>query len=82
MKVEGLFRKNGNFRELNEICAKVDAGERYWEYLKKTSAVQLAALLKRFFRDLPEPLLTYKLRRVFLSAIRKLMQACGDKHNV
>ena len=65
MSVEGVFRKNGNIRNLKEISEKLDAKEVDVD-LSKENPVQLAALLKKFLRELPDPLLTYKLYRLFI----------------
>ncbi|KAF7309707.1 LIM-domain-containing protein [Mycena indigotica] len=50
MSIEGIFRKNGNIRRLKELTETID--------------LQLAALLKKFLRDLPDPLMTFKLHRL------------------
>lgn len=71
MSMEGIFRKNGNIRELKEACEMIDRDGRYLDYLVKQSPIQLAALLKRYLRDLPEPLLTFKLYKLFITSIRK-----------
>lgn len=61
----GLFRKSGvksriqALRQMNESSPEhVDYGEQ--------SAYDVADMLKQFFRDLPEPLLTSKLGETFL----------------
>ena len=36
--------------------------------LTQDNPVQLAALLKKFLRDLPDPLMTYKLHRLFIAS--------------
>lgn len=33
--------------------------------LMNENAIQLAALIKKFLREMPEPLLTFKLHRLF-----------------
>ena len=77
MSVEGVFRKNGNIRGLKDISEKLDAKEVDVD-LSRESPVQLAALLKKFLRELPDPLLTYKLYRLFIISQSK---SCGFKHN-
>lgn len=67
MSVEGVFRKNGNIRGLKELSEKIDAKEVEVD-LTKESPVQLAALLKKFLRELPDPLLTYKLYRLIITS--------------
>ncbi|KAI4280523.1 MAG: hypothetical protein L6R38_004385 [Xanthoria sp. 2 TBL-2021] len=65
MSVEGVFRKNGNIRGLKDLSDKIDAKEAEVD-LSKESPVQVAALLKKFLRELPDPLLTFKLYRLFI----------------
>lgn len=77
MSVEGIFRKNGNIRELNlmeEIIDKDSSSDHATtiDLLAKQTSIQLAVLLKRYLRALPEPLLTYRLYPVFLAAMGKV----------
>ena len=67
MSVEGVFRKNGNIRGLKDLSDKIDAKETEVD-LSKESPVQVAALLKKFLRELPDPLMTYKLYRLFITS--------------
>ncbi|XP_069780700.1 rho GTPase-activating protein 7 isoform X3 [Narcine bancroftii] len=61
----GLFRKSGvksriqALRQMNETCAD---GVNY----EGQSAYDVADMLKQYFRDLPEPLMTSKLSETFL----------------
>ncbi|WFC97008.1 Rho-type GTPase activating protein Rga1 [Malassezia brasiliensis] len=66
VSVEGIFRKNGNVRRLNELVEAVDR-EQDSVNLLEDNPVQLAALLKRFFRELPDALFTTKLHRLYLA---------------
>lgn len=68
MSVEGVFRKNGNIRKLKEFTEKVERNPDASSMLSDENPVQLAALLRKFLRELPEPLMTYKLLRLWLSA--------------
>lgn len=67
MSVEGIFRKNGNIRRLKELTEAIDRDAASVE-LSTDNPVQLAALLKKFLRDLPEPLLTFKLHRLYIAS--------------
>ncbi|XP_073806049.1 rho GTPase-activating protein 7 isoform X1 [Danio rerio] len=64
----GLFRKSGvksriqALRQMNESCGAVGGGVNYEGQL----AYDVADMLKQYFRDLPEPLLTSKLSDTFL----------------
>ncbi|KAL3497141.1 hypothetical protein BJX62DRAFT_3643 [Aspergillus germanicus] len=67
MSVEGVFRKNGNIRRLKEISELID--NKYEQVdLTKENPVQIAALLKKFLREMPDPLLTFKLHRLFVAS--------------
>lgn len=65
MSIEGIFRKNGNIRGLKELSEAIDKDASSVD-LTEENAVQIAALLKRFLRELPDPLLTFKLHRLFV----------------
>uniref|UniRef100_A0A672KGL6 Rho GTPase-activating protein 7 n=1 Tax=Sinocyclocheilus grahami TaxID=75366 RepID=A0A672KGL6_SINGR len=64
----GLFRKSGvksriqALRQMNESCGAGGGGVNY----EGQSAYDVADMLKQYFRDLPEPLLTRKLSDTFL----------------
>jgi hypothetical protein len=64
MSVEGVFRKNGNIRRLKELTDAYDRNQN--PDLTQENAIQVAALLKKFLRELPDPLLTYRLHSLFL----------------
>jgi hypothetical protein len=70
INTEGIFRKNGNIRGLKDMCDTLEQGyqeQKDWTpYFKQQPIVQLAAFVKKFLRELPEPLLTFKLHPVFM----------------
>ncbi|KAF9941353.1 hypothetical protein BGZ67_005183 [Mortierella alpina] len=79
MSVEGVFRKNGNIRRLKELSEAIDKDPSSVN-LTDDNPVQVAALLKKFLRELPDPILTFKLHRLFVvsqkmedEAIRKMI---------
>ena len=41
--------------------------------LKGNSAIQLAALMKKFLRELPIPVLTFKLHQLFIVSQSKIL---------
>lgn len=67
LSVEGVFRKNGNIKKLTELVDKIDREGCDSVNLTEQPVVQIAALLKRYLRDLPDPLLTHKLYRLWLA---------------
>ncbi|KAF2718820.1 GTPase-activating protein-like protein of the rho/rac family [Polychaeton citri CBS 116435] len=70
MSVEGVFRKNGNIKRLNDAKEEIDAKGALEMDLTKENPVQVAALLKRFLRELPDPLLTHKLHKLWITSQR------------
>lgn len=70
MSVEGVFRKNGNIKRLNDVKEEIDAKGAVEVDLTKENAVQVAALLKKFLRELPDPLMTYKLNKLWITSQR------------
>lgn len=70
LSVEGVFRKNGNIKKQQELVDKINAEVCDVVNFMEQPVVQLAALLKRYLRDLPEPLMTHKLYRLWVSAAK------------
>lgn len=64
MSVEGVFRKNGNIKRLKEAAEAIDSNQT--PDLSRENPVQVAALLKKFLREMPDPLLTFKLHKLFI----------------
>ena len=71
VSVEGIFRKNGNIRRLKEVIEELEKDTGYGDFASD-NPVQLAALLKKFFKELPDPLLTFKLHGLFIATQSKL----------
>jgi hypothetical protein len=69
MSVEGVFRKNGNIRRLKELSENLDK-QTNPPPLEEENPVQLAALLKKWLRELPDPLLTCKLQKLWIASTR------------
>ncbi|EIW79260.1 RhoGAP-domain-containing protein [Coniophora puteana RWD-64-598 SS2] len=67
MSVEGIFRRNGNIRRLKDLADAIDHDPSSVD-LSQDNPVQLAALLKKFLREMPEPLLTFKLHRLLIAS--------------
>jgi hypothetical protein len=71
MSVEGVFRKNGNIRRLRELSEEIDLKGCEAVDLTKETPVQVAALLKKFLRELQDPVMTTKLHRLWITASSK-----------
>ncbi|PHH69315.1 hypothetical protein CDD80_6833 [Ophiocordyceps camponoti-rufipedis] len=70
LSVEGIFRKNGNIKKQQELVDRINAEGCDVVNFTEQPVVQLAALLKRYLRDLPDPLMTHKLYRLWISAAK------------
>lgn len=68
MSVEGIFRLNGNIKNLRELTEQINASPLKSPEFHNYSAVQLAALLKKWLRELPNPLLTFSLFDLWISS--------------
>jgi RhoGAP domain/LIM domain len=66
MSVEGVFRKNGNIKRLKDMAEQIDANQN--PDLGRENPVQIAALLKKFLREMPDPLLTFRLHKLFVTS--------------
>ncbi|KAJ3180983.1 hypothetical protein HDU87_001631 [Geranomyces variabilis] len=69
MTVEGIYRKAGPLTQINRIVAAVDKGEDP-DLDDATDITAVTSVLKQFFRDLPEPLLTTALFKQWTDALR------------
>ncbi|KAK7153485.1 hypothetical protein R3I93_011411 [Phoxinus phoxinus] len=65
LDTEGLFRKSGSVVRVKSLRAKLEQGE---DGLPTALPLDIAGLLKQFFRELPEPLLSADLHSGFLKA--------------
>lgn len=65
LRVEGIFRKNGNIKRLKTVTEELDQ-DPFDADFADDNQIQLAALIKKFLRDLPEPVMTFKLHRLFI----------------
>ncbi|KAI5616437.1 rho GTPase-activating protein 11A isoform 1 [Silurus asotus] len=65
LDTEGLFRKSGSIVRVKALRVKLDQAE---ECLSSALPSDIAGLLKQFFRELPEPLLSTDLQSSFLKA--------------
>lgn len=66
MSVEGIFRKNGNIRKSKELSELVDKNPGRVGMFVDENPIQLAALFKKYLRELPDSLLTFKLQKYWL----------------
>jgi hypothetical protein len=67
MSVEGIFERNEDTRRLIDLTEAINGNYASVD-LTQNDPVQLAALLWRFLRDLPDPLMTFKLYKLFVAS--------------
>lgn len=72
MSVEGIFRLNGNIRRLKELTEEINKLPLKSPDLSDQSTIQLAALMKKCLRELPNPLLTFNLYDLWISSQKYL----------
>lgn len=65
---EGIYRKSGVSSKVRELKMKMDEGDLEKVDFENYQVHVLAAVLKSFFRDMPEPLLTFESYDDFLHA--------------
>lgn len=80
MSVEGIFRKNGNIRKLREVVESINEDPDNIPDLTTNNAIQLSALLKKFLRDLPDPVMTKFLYKVWIHVAR--LKENADKQRI
>ncbi|KAL1130354.1 hypothetical protein AAG570_013292 [Ranatra chinensis] len=68
VKIEGLFRKAGSTSKQRELRATLDCGNRL-EQDADHQVINVANILKLFFRELPEPLIPFNLHDLFLRCL-------------
>lgn len=81
LSVEGIFRKNGNIRRLKDLADDVDRDSDAVNLLDD-NPVQIAALLKKFLRDMPDPLLTFRMQHLWLATQSKLFSLQKRLHSL
>ncbi|CAO3691998.1 unnamed protein product [Rhizopus stolonifer] len=77
MSIEGIFRKPGSYKRAKELVAEIDRNPNGVE-LSREQPVQIAVLIKTFLRELPDPLLTSKLYKLFM-VVQKLESEADRK---
>ncbi|CDK25929.1 unnamed protein product [Kuraishia capsulata CBS 1993] len=66
LSVEGVFRINGNIKRLRLLCEEIDSHPEEMPDFSKENPIQLAALLKKFLREMPDCLLCFRLYNAWI----------------
>lgn len=67
--MEGIFRKSGNFSRQKELQKHISLGQTCDKIDDKYGLFECCDVLKKFVRELPQPLLTDALRPLFLQTL-------------
>eukprot|EP01114_Cavostelium_apophysatum_P021250 TRINITY_DN7364_c0_g1_i2.p1 TRINITY_DN7364_c0_g1~~TRINITY_DN7364_c0_g1_i2.p1 ORF type:complete len:769 (-),score=274.54 TRINITY_DN7364_c0_g1_i2:58-2364(-) len=67
LDVEGIFRLSGSIVQIEQYKKAFDAGDKV-DLSKETDPHAITGLMKLYFRELPEPILTYDLYDQFIAA--------------
>jgi hypothetical protein len=67
LSAEGIFRKNGNIKRLKTVTDTLDRDPFACDF-QDDNPIQIAALLKKFLREMPDPLMTFRLHKLFVTA--------------
>lgn len=73
MLVEGLYRKSGTQTTTNRFIAAINRGELDVDLSSDDNGADVevvTSILKQFFRDLPNPLITFEVQSGFIAAAR------------
>lgn len=68
VSVQYIFRLNGNIKKLRHLTEEVNKSPSKSPNFANETAIQLAALLKKWLRDLPTPLLTFNFYELWLGS--------------
>ncbi|CAO1614360.1 unnamed protein product [Sympodiomycopsis kandeliae] len=73
MDYEGIYRKSGGTSQLKIITQLFERGQRFDlnDQNRFNDVSAITSVLKNYFRELPEPLLTYDLHERFIEASQK-----------
>jgi hypothetical protein len=67
LSAEGIFRKNGNIKRLKTVTDALDRDPFACDF-QDDNPIQIAALLKKFLREMPDPLMTFRLHKLFVTS--------------
>jgi hypothetical protein len=74
LRVEGIFRKNGNIKRLKDAAEAFDV-DPYSNDISQDNQIQLAALMKKYLRELPDPVMTFKLHKLYVTTLSTSFQS-------
>jgi len=79
LDLDGIFRESGNQLDIAEMRSVIDSGEVV--DMKATDSMHnITGLLKLYFRELPEPLLSFLLHDQFMQIAQCIDETSEKKH--
>lgn len=67
LEVEGIFRRSANQKTVKDFCSMFDAGHSV-TYKNPDDVHCAAVIIKKFLRELPEPLMTFRLYDIIIAS--------------
>ncbi|XP_029197373.2 rho GTPase-activating protein 8-like [Acropora millepora] len=67
LEVEGIFRRSANTKTVKDFCSMFDAGHSV-TYKNPDDVHCAAVIIKKFLRELPEPLMTFNLYDIIIAS--------------
>lgn len=67
LEVEGIFRRSANIKTVKDFCSMFDAGHSV-TYNNPDDVHCAAVIIKKFLRELPEPLMTFNLYDIIIAS--------------
>lgn len=67
LEVEGIFRRSANTKTVKDFCSMFDAGH-FVTYKNPDDVHCAAVIIKKFLRELPEPLMTFNLYDIIIAS--------------
>lgn len=78
LKSEGLYRKSGSKRVIEEIEAQFNSGEKDID-LSQYDINAVTSVLKKYLRNLPNPIITYEIYEPIIDYVRRNNMNLDDK---
>ena len=69
LQAEGIFRLSGRATQIDKLRTQLDQGKKVF-FSEDMDVHSVATLFKQWLRELPEPLLTWRLYKDFIGATR------------
>ncbi|KAL6077685.1 Rho GTPase-activating protein 15 [Balamuthia mandrillaris] len=68
-EMQGVYRLSADLRLVNKLEVQLESGKRVHELGKDADVFAIAGLMKKLFREMPEPVFTFKLYPSFIAGV-------------